>query len=218
MEKRVLFNWDKMLLEEILVTPEKTALVVIDVVNDICEFGFRYDQKKWDINSIRKMVENSLLPFISRSKEAQVQIIFVKSSYTPRQFENDAHPILNFCIGGTEGAEFYRLRQEDANYIYTKRQHSALFELPYEEGRVTELHKWLQERDLQQPIIVGVTGTNCVPRNVDDAVKLRYKVILPRDYMASRGQRIEQQLLNIRGYEEHPEVMVVNSGQIMYRI
>ena len=205
------------LLEGIVADAKRTALIVIDIVNDICEFGFRYDQQ-WDIKPIRKMVEDSLLPFINRSKEAQIPIVFVKSSYTSRQFENDPHPILNFCIDGTEGAEFYRLRQEDAYYIYTKRQHSALFELPYEEERVTELHKWLQESGMQHLIIVGVTGTNCIPKNVDDAVKLGYKVILPRDCVASRGQRIEQQLLNIRRYEEHHEVMVVNSGQIKYKI
>ena len=206
------------LLEEIVADAKKTALIVIDVVNDICEFGFRYDQERWDINPIRDIVENSLLPFISRSKEAQIPTVFVKSAYTPRQFENDPHPIINFCVEGTKGAEFYRLRQEDASYIYTKRQHSALFELPYEEGRVTELHRWLQEKGMQQLIIVGVTGTNCIPRNVDDAVKLRYEVILPRDCVASRGQRIEQQLLNIKGYEEHPDVIVVNSGKIKYQI
>ena len=164
------------------------------------------------------MVEDSLLPFINRSKEAQIPIVFVRSSYTLRQFENDPHPIINFCIDGTVGAEFYKLRQEDASYVYTKRQHSAFFELPYEGGRVTELHRWLQERGMQQLIIVGVTGTTCVPRNVDDAVKLGYKVILPRDCVASRGQRMEQQFLNIKGYEEHPEVIVVNSGQIRYKI
>lgn len=206
-----------LLLEDIAADAKKTALIVIDVVNDICEFGFRYDQEEWDINPIREMVENFLLPFISRSKELQIPIVFVKSAYTPRQFENDAHPILNFCIDGTDGVKFYRLRQEDASYVYTKRQHSALFELPYEEGRVTELHKWLQEKGMQQLIIAGVTGTNCIPRNADDAVKLHYKVILPRDCVASRGQRIEQQLLNIKGYEEHPGIVVVNSGRIKYQ-
>ena len=174
------------LLEELVADARKTALIVIDIVNDICEFGFRYDQEGWDINPIRNMVENSLLPFVSRSKEEQIPIVFVRSSYTPLQFKNDPHSIINFCIDGTEGAEFYRLRKKDATYVYTKQQHSALFELSYQERRVTELHRWLQERGLQHLIIVGVTGTNCVPKNVDDAVKLGYKVILPRDCVASR--------------------------------
>ena len=215
LEKRVLFNDDKMLLEEILVTPEKTALVVIDVVNDIFSDQGRYAQKEWNIKPLQEMFEKSLLPLIDKLKGI-MPVVFVKSAYSPNQFINDKHPITDFCVEGTEGANFYKLNTIDATYIYSKHQHSALFELPYEEERTTELHQWLQSKEIRQPIITGVTNTNCIPVNVKHALQLGYEVIVPRDCIASRGERKEEHMANLMGYVTHSGISVVDSKKIKY--
>lgn len=217
LEKRVLFDGDKMLLEEILIAPEKTALVVIDAVNDIFADSGRYAQKEWNIKPLQEMFEKSLLPLIDKLKII-IPVVFVKSAYTPNQFINDEHPITDFCVEGTEGADFYKLNPRDAAYIYSKRQHSALFELPYEEERTTELHKWLQGKGTRQLIITGATNTNCIPVNVKHALQLEYEVIVPKDCIASRGERIEGHEANLMWYINHRGINVVDSKKIKYRL
>ena len=204
-----------MLLEEILVAPEKTALVVIDAVNDIFSDSGRYTQKEWNIKPLQEMFENSLLPFINKLK-GTIPIVLVKSAYKPNQFINDKHPITDFCVEGTEGADFYKLDPGDAAYIYSKRQHSALFELPYEEKRTTELHRWLQGKEIRHLIITGATNTNCIPVNVKHALQLEYGVIVPRDCIASRGERSEGHEANVMDYTVHSRISVVDSKKIKY--
>ena len=202
-----------MLLEEILVNPEKTALVVIDVVNDIFADSGRYAQKGWNIKPLQEMFEKYLSPLIDRLK-GTIPLVFVKSSYTPNQFINDKHPITNFCDDGTEGADFYKLNLKDAAYIYTKDQHSALFKFPYENQSTTELHQWLKGKGIQNLIITGATNTNCIPVNVKHALQLGYGVIVPTDCIASRGERSEEHRSNVMGYIGHSGISVVDSKTI----
>lgn len=204
------------LLEEILVDTRKTALVVVDLVNDIFADWGRYKQKEWGIKPLQEMVEKSLLQFIDKSKGI-IPIVFIKSAYTPFQFEKDEHPITHFCVEGTEGADFYKLNPKDATYIYTKHHHSALFEFPYEDGRTTELHKWLHEKGIKTLALLGATGTNCIPKNAEHAHSLGYRVVIVKDCIASRGQRMNDHELNIKRYEAHPQILVVNSSQILYK-
>jgi nicotinamidase-related amidase len=205
-------------LDEILIDGKDTALVVIDVVKDICAEGFRYAQLDWDRKPILEMVHDSLLPFIQRSR-GRLPIAFVRSEYQPREFENDPYPITGMCLRGTDGAGFYLLRAENADNVFVKNHWSALLEYPYENGTQTELHKWLQQIDIHSLIIAGLTFTHCIPQNIGHALQLGYGVILPRNLVASRGERIEGSdghKANIKKYEEHPRVLVIESFQITY--
>ncbi|MBI2101995.1 cysteine hydrolase [Candidatus Woesearchaeota archaeon] len=194
-----------------------TALIVIDVVNDICAAGFAYDRKAWDRTLIVKMVEDSLAPFIKLSK-GQVPIVFINSEYTPTQFKEDPIPIENFCVKGTQGADFYKINKSDATHIFTKHHWSAFYEHPYEGGLPTRLHSLLQQEKIKTIMISGVTGTHCVPKNVEHASKLGYQVVVLRDCIASRGdeERRQQHMKNLKAFEQHSGIIVVNSNQILY--
>ena len=205
-------------LDDVLIDGKDTALMVIDVVNDICANGFRYAQKDWDRKPILEMVHGRLLPFVQSSRD-KLPIVFVRSEYQPREFEDDTYPITDMCLKGTTGAEIYMLNPETADHISVKNHWSALLKHPYDEGSPTELHMWFQQRRLSRLIILGLTSTHCVPCNIEHALQLSYHVILPRDLVAARGERIEGDnghKANIKKYEEHNSVLVVNSSQIKY--
>jgi len=205
-------------LDDILIDGKDTALIVIDVVNDICENGFIYAQKDWDIKPILEMVHGRLLPFVQGSR-GKLPIVFVRSEYQPREFVDDPYPITDMCLKGTRGAEFYMLNPDNADHIFVKNHWSALLKYPYDEWKPTELHVWLHQRKLSRLIIIGLTSTHCVPCNIEHALQLCYDVILPRDLIAARGERIEGNdghKSNVKKYEEHNSVLVVDSSQIKY--
>ena len=209
-------------LDNIVVDGSSTALVVIDIVNDIfAESGVYHHQKEWDRKPMLTMLESSLLPFIQRSK-GKIPIVFVNSEYTPDEFKDDPYPIENFCIKGTPGTEFFRLDRTDADIVFTKNHWSVFFlydpeKKAYDYSKLTELEARLQEKGIRNLIVTGVTGTHCIPINIEHALRLRYDVIVPRDCVASRGERTEHHIENIRGYEKHPEVKVVDSTKIQYQ-
>ena len=205
-------------LEEIIVGKD-AVLVVIDVVKDICADGFRYDKRNWDRQPILEMTDR-LLPFIQKTK-GKIKIVFVNSEYTIDQFKDDPYPITDFCIAGTQGTNFYKLDSRDADFVYTKHHWSAFLHYPYEEQKTTEMHEWLQNIGVKQIIMTGLTFTHCISSNVGHALQLGYQVILPRDLVASRGERmrmsgIEGHIAKLKIYEEHPQVMVVDSANIKY--
>ena len=207
-------------LDNIVVDGSSTALVVIDIVNDMFAEGGTYHQRQWDRKPMLTMLESSLLPFIQRSK-GKVPIVFVNSEYAPDEFKDDPYPIENFCIKGTSGVGFYRLDKTEADTVFTKNHWSAFFlydfeKKAYDYSRLTELEVGLQEKGIRNLIITGVTGTHCIPINIEHALRLRYNVILPRDCVDSRGERIGHHIEYIRKYEKHPDVKVINSSQIIY--
>ena len=205
-------------LDDIVVYGKLTAVIVYDVIKDICEDGFAYDRNGWgrlDRMPILEMVDKSLVPFVRHSK-GKIPIVFVNSEYSSDEFKDDPYPIINFCIAGTEGVKFYHLDPQDASRVFTKHHWSALLQHPYEEQKPTELHKWLQRHGITKQMITGITSTHCIPINVEHAVQLGYQVILLRDLIAARAERLPSHNENIKKYEEHNSVLVVNSSQIKY--
>ena len=205
-------------LDDVVVDGKSTALIIVDVINDICEDGFAYDRNGWnrsDRMPILEMIDKSLAPFVRHSK-GKIPLVFVNSEYSPDEFKDDSYPITNFCIAGTQGVKFYHLDVQDASHIFTKHHWSAFLQHPYEEQKPTELHAWLQRHEITQTMIAGATSTHCIPVNVEHSVQLGYQVILLRDLIAARAARLPSHNENIRKYEDHNFVLVINSCQIKY--
>ena len=199
-------------LDEIILNGKETALAVIDIVNDFCCDGFRYNELGWDFKSMKEMVDRRLLKFVRRSK-GNTMLVFIKSFYDPNQFANDKNAVTNLCVEGTKGAEFYGLNPRDADFVFIKHVWSALIG---KDSKPTQLHYWFQERGINTLVELGVTLTHCISHNIEDALKLGYRVVLPRDCVASRGELFDAHRKIISKYESSPNVMVVDSGQIKY--
>lgn len=170
----------------------------------------------WDRTLMREMVHGPLVQAIARLKN-KLRLVYVNSEYEVDQFKDDPYPIENFCIKGTPGTDFYLLDPKDAGRTYAKHHWSALLEYPYEEGKSTELTDWLRSEKIKNLILAGVTFTHCIPKNIDHAVQLGFDVILPRDLVASRKNRMQGEdghLANLHRYELHPRIKVVNSNGI----
>lgn len=203
-------------LDEITLDGKSSALVVIDIVNDFCGQGFRYTKQGWDVTPLAKMVDEHLLVFIERSK-GNIPIVYVRSEYSPKQFENDPHPILNLCVSGTTGADFYRLDPKDADFVFTKNHWSAFREHETEDS--TELHAWLQGNGIRKLVVSGVTLTHCIPHNIDHALRMGYEIVLASDLVASRAERIlghNGHNAMIDKYKADQKVTVVDSTRIHY--
>lgn len=204
-------------LDTIVLDSRSTALIVIDVVNDILEDGFRYNQKGWDRTLMREMVSERLMSFIKQSKP-HVKIIFVNSEYEKDTFANDRYPITDFCIRGSPGTDFYMLDQSDADVVHSKKHWSAF--LKHRSKKHSALHLWLKEQGINRLIMTGITFTHCMPINIGHAFALGYEVYLPRDLVASRSDRmdtVDGHNAKLRFYEAHRGIRVVNSCDIRYR-
>lgn len=159
--------------------PQETALVVIDVQNDFCAPGGFFDRVGHPLESVHRAVDRleALLP---AARAAGVQPILVRGIYD-EQYVSDAmrarhermgYP-LDVCIGGTWGAEFYRLQPDAGDLLVTKHRYSAFIG--------TELTVLLRSKGITSLVLGGVATNVCVESTARDAFMLDYHVMVLAD-------------------------------------
>ncbi|MFK7964037.1 MAG: cysteine hydrolase family protein [Burkholderiaceae bacterium] len=157
--------------------PERTALLIVDMLNDFCEPGGAMVLPDADV---LYEPQNRLIGAI---REAGGQVVFVNDAHRPgmrrdREFlKRDAH-----CIQGTAGAAVVSaLSQTPQDLTVTKRRYSGFFQ--------TDLDLTLKDMQIDTLIVAGVVTNICVRSTVHDAFFLGYRVAVPEDCVAATGER-----------------------------
>ena len=158
--------------ETVVVNPEKTALVVIDMQKDFCcEDGalFIGEGVEEIIPRIRGLIEKTI--------QKKVHLIFTQDwhSRDDKEFEIWGQ----HCVRGTRGAEIIDelspfLKEA---YVVKKQKYSDFF------GTDLDLH--LKEKGIKTLIIVGVATNICVLHSAIDASLRGYEIIVPVDCVAA---------------------------------
>jgi len=171
----------------------KTALLLIDLQNDFCPGGaLAVQEGDATISVANQAIETcksqGIAVVASQDWHPQAHGSFtVNANEEPWTLgELDGLPQVWWpvhCVQGQRGAEFHpQLDSQQFDHVVRKGQnvaidsYSAFFDNAHRAA--TGLHQWLQEKQVQRLIVMGLATDYCVKFTVLDALELGYKVEL----------------------------------------
>lgn len=207
-------------LAEIAV-PEITALVVIDMQNDLCSRDGAFAAQGADISAYRDATPR-IARLIAAARAANVLVIFIRATTRPDHatqslaqlfFEvrmQHSYPAPQdgpfvFCVAGTWGHEVLsELGCRETDVVIEKYRSSAFVG--------TSLDLVLRSRGIRTVIVTGCTTEGCVDSTVRSAGFLDYFPVVPRDCVASDNPGLHQAgMLVLEAYR----AVVVDSDELL---
>jgi len=167
---------------EVKVNPKKTAVIVVDLLNDFMKEGGSM------VLAEGMVVVPPIKQVIEKAKAAGTLIVYVKDNH--RKGVPDKEFLIRepHCIEGTWGAEIIdELQPLDDDYVIKKRRFSSFFQ--------TELDLILRNHDIETLIVVGVVTNICVRSTVHDGFFLGYKCIVPKECVMATSEREQESSL-----------------------
>jgi ureidoacrylate peracid hydrolase len=162
------------------VSPERAALIVVDVQNDFVADGGYFHQVGGNVSKIQRTVIPPLLNLIDRARDAGVPIFFVQAIYDARFLsspmrERDlrTNRAMPKCQSNTWGADFFAVQPRPEDTVLVKHRYSAMIN--------TELDGLLKQRGVQSLLMTGVATDTCVEATARDAYFMDYYVTLVQD-------------------------------------
>jgi len=158
-----------------------SALLIIDMLNDFVHpNGVLYSP-----------LSARTIPYIKErllsSREKGLSIFYICDSHLKTDKEFDRFP--PHCIKGTWGAQIIdELAPKNGERIIEKRRYSGFLG--------TDLDISLKELGINELIITGVVTNICVLYTSYDARMLGYKVVIPRNCVASFSEELHKFALN----------------------
>jgi ureidoacrylate peracid hydrolase len=168
---------------EIRLSPERTAVLVVDMLNEFCKPGGRM---------VLDGYEKLLAPqqrILDAARARGATVVYCNDAHRPdarcdREFLKRA----THCIEGTWGAQVIdELAPQAGDLQVTKRRYSGFFN--------TDLDLSLRDMMIDTVIVVGVVTNICVRSTVHDAFFLGYGVVVPQDAVAATGPREQESSL-----------------------
>ena len=149
----------------------KVALLLIDVINDL-EFEGSEALFEHALPMARRIAALK-----RRAKAAGVPAIYVNDNFG--RWTSDFRKVVEHCLeDGVRGEPIARLlRPDEDDYFVLKPKHSAFF--------ATTLDVLLKYLGAETLIFTGMAGNICVLFSVNDAYMRDYRLIVPRDCVAS---------------------------------
>lgn len=155
------------------VKPCSAALLLIDVINDLdfpeSEQLLRYTQPMAErIGALKR-----------QAKQLSIPIIYVNDNFG--RWQSNLPKLVEHCLNGSRGQLLVNLLQpDDDDYFIVKPRHSGFFG--------TSLDLLLEDLGVETLILTGVAGNICVLFTANDAYLRHYKLIVPRDCIASNTE------------------------------
>lgn len=179
------------------VDPRHAAVLVVDMQKD-----FLIERLcGWDTSDTDAMMPR-LLRLLDAAREHGVQVIHVRvehpnwtnsPSWLGRKWK-DGGPTREFCVPGTEGAEFMDgFEPRPGEIVVTKNRYSAFIN--------TNLDLVLRSLGMKTIIATGAATNNCVEATARDGHMLDYNLVFMSDATASYDSSLhESTLVNIRNH------------------
>lgn len=172
---------------------DKTALLVIDVINNCCHSKNEF--KKWEIsfNKIRKMIPR-LRKFISEYQELGGHVVFItcvpwsKKYLAKNIIELYKDPRCCYYIKDKSGfgEKFYGVEPLAKDFVVTKDSYDA-FTNP-------KLDRYLKKHKIKYLIIAGVFGDGCVHATMQGGFSKGYSFIVLKDLIETTDVKTRQKL------------------------
>jgi ureidoacrylate peracid hydrolase len=162
------------------VSPEHTALVVVDVQNDFVAEGGYFHQVGGDVSTIQKFTIPPLLRLIDKARDAGVLVVFIQAIYDDqylsapmRERDLRTNREMPKCQSGTWGADFFAVRPLLGEPVVIKHRYSGMIN--------TGLDAVLRQCGIKSLLLTGVATDTCVEATARDAYFIDYYVTLVQD-------------------------------------
>ncbi|MCD6478504.1 MAG: cysteine hydrolase [Candidatus Diapherotrites archaeon] len=142
----------------------KTAVIVIDMLNDFVTGRLKCERAKLIVPNLQKL--------LSIARQNNVPVIYACDAHSEDDFELKLWG--PHAMKGTKGAEIIpELKPEKGDYVIEKKTYSAFFG--------TKLHELLQKIGVKELILTGIHTHVCVQHTAADAFFRGYKVVVVQD-------------------------------------
>jgi len=180
--------------------PQKTALLVIDMQNDLTKAGPDYFAPLYEMVKSNQVIEN-FTKMVKRVREKRLPIVHIRTVH--RQDNADVVPTVTdfmlqgmtpsqmppILVEGTPGADFIEeLRPAPEDYVVAKRRSGAFYN--------TELDLFLRTRGIDTLLVGGVVTNGCVENTIRGARERDYHVIVLSDCCAANVAQAHEYALN----------------------
>ena len=169
--------------EALVVDPRRTAVLVVDMLNEFCKEGGAMVLPGYEalIGPQTRLIESA--------RVAGAPIVFVVDTHRRNmRREREFAKRTPHCIEGEWGCQVIdELDPREDDIFVVKRRYSGFFN--------TDLDLTLKDMAVDTVIVVGVVTNICVRSTVHDAFFHGYRVIVPEDCVAATGPREQESSL-----------------------
>jgi ureidoacrylate peracid hydrolase len=166
---------------ELKVEPSRTALLIVDLVNDYIEPDGLMPMPGGEPGGGPVIEANRRLAEAARA--AGVRIVWIRPGHLDSDDALFRKRIVH-ALEGTWGAELHSgLGVAPGERILSKRRYSAFF--------ATDLDTWLREHGIERVVVTGVALNICVRATIHDAFFNGYDVWIVRDACQATSEREE---------------------------
>ncbi|GIO24276.1 isochorismatase family cysteine hydrolase [Oceanobacillus sp. J11TS1] len=151
------------------ITPENTALIFVDLIND-----FKFNGGE-DLFSHTEAILPNLVKLRRFAKEKSIPIIYVNDHYG--LWQADFRKVIDHCKNKKSEKVIEKIKPDDDDYFLIKPQHSALFQTP--------LQSLLTELKRTHLILAGIAGDICILFTAKDAYMYKFSLSIPKNCLAS---------------------------------
>ena len=166
-----------------IVSPEHTAIVVIDMQNDFCSPGGFFD-KRSDLTLVREMMPR-LEKFLSACRELGLKIVHLAMYIDPQRTTSpmcerwDRLGINeDYCMEGAWGGNFCdNLTPQPGEHVFPKYCYSGLTS--------QDFRAWLESTNTRTLVLTGVATNICVESTAREAYMSGYYAVMVEDCVAA---------------------------------
>lgn len=156
----------------------KSAVIVVDMVNDFVTGKFKNPRAEKIIPNIQKLID--------QAHQNEVPVIYCSDSH--RKEDNELKVWGEHCMAGTWGAEVIpELAPQERDYTLTKHTYCTFFE--------TGLDELLRELKVDTIIVTGVVTNICIVNTAAAGFFNNYNVVVPTDTTDAVNEELYQTAL-----------------------
>jgi nicotinamidase-related amidase len=189
-----------------IATPAATALVVIDMQNDLCHADGAFAAQGADMSGYTRVIPR-IARLVAEARASGVLVIFIQATTRTdhltqslpqlfferrmqQSYPNPQDGAFVFCVAGTWGHEVVaELGCRASDVIIEKFRSSAFVG--------TSLDVFLRAAGIKTFVAVGCTTEGCVDSTVREAGFLDYFPVVPRDCVASDNPPLHEAAMTI---------------------
>jgi nicotinamidase-related amidase len=158
----------------------KTAVVVIDMINDFVTGIFRNERAENIIPSIKQLLNSA--------HNNKIPVVYASDAHLPN-VDTEFDVWSQHAVVGTWGAQIVEeLKPEKSDFVLQKRRYSAF--------QGTDLDLLLRELEVDTLVLIGVVTDICVQHTAADAFFKGYKIIVPEDCVEAIDEQTQKAALD----------------------
>jgi ureidoacrylate peracid hydrolase len=168
-----------------IISPQRAALLVVDVQNDFCHHSGLFGKLGMDLRSVQAAIRRieELLPVARRSGVPVVFITMEHDAATNSSAWVNRYPTprADACVAGTWGAALYTISPVEGDHVVVKNRYSPFVG--------TNIEYLLRAQERTSLVVTGVATNICVEAVLRDGFCRDYDVVLVEDCAGAYSER-----------------------------